>query len=113
MVIIFKTKKAKVMAGENVFLSTVLTSLGTATLTGILFWAWLNTKFDSFKTQMDDLKEKNRDLEKRHMEFLLKEDHHDMRREDKEGFENQLREMRKDIKEMPNQLMNMIKQFIK
>ena len=94
-------------------MSQLLTSLSTLTLVGILFWAWINARFKAAEEKDNENRARIRELEKNQHHFVEKNDHNEIRREDKEGIENQLREMRDDMREMPERIVSMIKQFIK
>lgn len=90
------------MDSNQLFVANILTSSALVTLVGVLFWAYLNTKFKD----NDDLKKEVRDIRER---FVLKEDH----REDKGSIEKRLDEITRDLKRMPADIVNMLKQFIK
>lgn len=91
------------------FLSTVLTSLGSVALVGFLFWNLLNAKFSNQEEKIRDVAARVKELENQNREYVLKEDHHN----DKISMDRQLKEIRDDIREIPQQITNMLRQFIK
>jgi DNA-binding ferritin-like protein len=95
------------------FLSQLLTSLSSAALVGFIFWAWLNSRFRFVERIMDEQRERIKDLEEKAAESMSKHDHHHIRKEDKEAIEKQLNDLRKDVKDMPHKIVDLIKPFIK
>jgi hypothetical protein len=99
-------------SAESSFWSTILTSLGTASLVGFLFWSWINNKFKSLEDRDRESRSRIRELEKQANQTLTKDDHFDIRKEDKENLEKQINEIKADLKGMPEKIVNMLKPFL-
>lgn len=94
------------------FLSQLLTNLLSTGIVGFLFWAWLKSNLKFLEKQISENRARIIDLEKRQNVYVEKNTHDSIRKEDKEGVERQLAEMRKDIKEMPGKILEILKPFI-
>lgn len=100
-------------ASTGEFLLSLCTTIGTVGVVGFLFWTWLNAKF-SYQDKTDaENRARIIQLEKSQADLLSKDDHYEIRKEDKDGLEKQMGEMKKDIKDMPEKIVNMLKPFLK
>lgn len=95
----------------SVFYS-IVSGICSAGVVGFLFWSWLNTKF----SMIDNTNKENRariiKIEENQHSFLAKDEYQEMRREERELIERQISEIKRDIKEMPKNIVDLLKPFI-
>lgn len=105
---------------EGNFILNLVTSIGTVSAVGLLFFMWLNTKFNTIDKNIANI---NRDIERLDgviSAVMNKDDYHYFRKEDKETIERleerlekQIKEVKDELKNMPRNIADMLKQFIK
>lgn len=98
--------------GASDALLSIVTALASCGLIGAFFFMWLNTKFSNMISQIADNRDRLKRLESDNNRFINKDDHSVIRREDKEGLERQINEVKQDIKNMPDKIVNMLRPFL-
>ncbi len=96
----------------SVFLS-IISGLCSAGVVGFLFWSYLNSKFSMIDSQDKENRARIIKIEEKQTLFLAKEDYQEMRREERDLIERQISEIKKDIKDMPKNIVDLLKPFIK
>ena len=91
------------MGSEN-FIVSLLTSIGSCGIIGFLFFSWLNAKFE----KVEEIKERLAVVEQNQFKYLSKEDH----KSDSARVEKDIEELKIDIKEMPQKIVDLLKPFI-
>lgn len=100
------------MSIANFFLQ-LCTSLGSVSLMGFLFWNLLNNRFKFLENTSSDNKARIKELELKNERHLSREDHHQIRKEDKEGLEKQIYELKKEIRDMPQKIATLVTALLK
>lgn len=95
------------------FVLQLATGLGSAAIVGFLFWAWLTSQLNFIKQENKENRARIISLEKQCATLISKDDHSDLRKEDKEMIEKQIAELKQDIKDMPGKILSTIKNFLK
>lgn len=91
------------MENNNILINLV-TSIGSITVVGFLFWTWLNTKMNTLVDSINDLKQKINQMEAESHMYLRKEEY--LRRDTQ--LDTQLRELKQKIDQMPTDIVNLL-----
>lgn len=97
----------------SAFLLQLCTSLGSVSLMGFLFWNLLNNRFKFLENTSLDNKARIKELEAKNEKHLSRDDHHQIRIEDKKGLEKQIYELKTEIREMPQKIATLVTALMK
>lgn len=93
-------------------LVSIISALTTSGIVGFLFWAYLTTKFENMKELIIRNDKRIREIERNSNEFVSRKDYSSARKEDKDNFAEQLRELKAEIRDMPERIALILKSFI-
>lgn len=91
------------MENNNILINLV-TSIGSITVVGFLFWTWLNTKMNTLVDSINELKQKINQMETESRDYLRKDEY--LRRDTQ--LETQLHELKQKIDQMPTDIVTLL-----
>lgn len=93
-------------------LVSIISALTTSGVIGFLFWAYITTKFENMKELIIRNDKRIREIERNANEYIQRKDYSTSRKEDKDAFAEQLRELKAEIRDMPERIAMILKSFI-
>lgn len=105
---------------ETSILNNIIASVLTSSAVGVLFFMWINTKFQTLKDDINSLREDLKSYEESSKGMVRKESFVEIRKEDKEGIrdmetriEKKVDALSRKVEDMPKQIAEFLKPFIK
>lgn len=111
--------QATVTPASDNWILNLVTSVGTVSVVGIIFFMWLNSKFQNLEREIDSCQKEIERVDKDMKDMVDKDDYKTLRVEDKESMEKveqrlekRILELANKVENMPNQIVNQLKIFM-